>query len=311
MKILFCNSIEPNCGVHQYGVHLFSALNAGSKHEMLYDRPTSIPDVRNWIEKEGVEALVINWHPNLEGWVRELERHNDPFRSKIPKVLAHHDWISNESLWDAIIFSDPTMINHGKWFSIPRPLPAWTPVESPVETKHPKIGVHGFNGASANMVVERGMKEFESATFRLHLPFATFGDPDGKTAKEMAGLCRDLVKGNERFKLDVNHEFLTMHGLLAWLSENDLNCYFRDIEPDWMGVSSALDAALAVRRPMAINKCKGFRHLHDLSQSICIEDRTLLQIIESGCVPLAPVHERNSVEKMGEAFDSVMKTLVR
>jgi hypothetical protein len=98
--------------------------------------------------------------------------------------------------------------------------------------------------------------------------------------------------------------------LLEWLRENDLNCYLRDPAWNWRGVASAPDCALAVRRPLAVNKCNAFRHLHGLTPSICVEDQSLSQIIGNGLSPLVPLYKQFAPEIVQRQVEDVLASVV-
>jgi hypothetical protein len=195
------------------------------------------------------------------------------------------------------------------WHSIPRPLPKCKPALSTLAWPI-KIGCHGFYGASANMVVEQVIKEFIFAEIHLSVPTAHFGDNNGQLLLDVLKLCSDLSSNKPGIKIVPDFRFHSMDALVQKLSENHINCYFRPTEPEWLGVSSALDAAVACGRPVAINKCKGFRHLHNLTPSICIEDSSIQKIMENGTDPLKPYIAANSPEKLSAKMDEIMRKVI-
>jgi len=310
-NILFCNSTEPACGVYQYGRNFYHAISTKSRFNFIYAQPTSLEEMMVLVEKHEVAAVLYNWHPDQGGFIKEapykLEMNGRPIR----EVLIYHDWEPNTVKFDAVLFSDPTMKPHTNWIPVPRPLPPT--VVRPEKLRPaglPVIGVHGFYGASSDRVVEQVMKDFDAAIIRLHLPFAYYGDREGKTALELAQRSMELAQRRPGFEVQVSHEWLDTPALIAWLADNDLNCYLRDTAGVWRGVSSALDAALAARRPIAVNRCQGFRHAFDCTPSILIEDRTLKEILSSGLAPLQPLYDANTNERLAARVESVLLALV-
>lgn len=309
MNILFCNSKEPVCGVYQYGVNLFSSLAVSTRNKYIYAEPDSAEETLRLMDRNLADVLIVNWHPDMGGWQVEL-----PFKPEVAaakQILIYHDWNVKGAEFDAVLFSDPTIGDYDNWKIIPRPLPRWNPISKVIDMENPKIGVHGFYGASAHMLTEQVVKEFDTATVRLHLPYAHFGDPSGEKARDILARCHETIKSKPGITIEANHEFLTTTKLLEWLSENDINCYFRDTEAEWKGVSSALDSAMAVQRPLAVNKCKGFRHVHNLEPSICIEDRSIREIIASGISPLLPLYQANSVSAICNRVDDIVEGLTK
>lgn len=304
MKCLFCNTTEKACGVHQYGENLYRILNwEGSDIEWDLLEASKEPPILDLMR---YDVVLYNWQGLIDSWMSKA-----PFNLfNTKQVLCYHDLgVNHETYWDAIIFSDPTVASHGRWHHIGRPIPEYTPIINPLNMTRPIVGVHGFVGAQADQVVSRVMGEFEEATVRLHLPFSPFCDPDGNYASAMAERCRKLTELSG-VKVLISHEFLSPRDLLDWLCQNDINCYFRDINQGWRGVSSAPDMALAVRKPLAVNRCNAFRHLHGLTPSICVEDSSLMDIIKNGLNPLVPIYQRWSPEVIRNQVEDVLYSVV-
>lgn len=294
---LFINTHDPHCGVHQLGLNLYEIVRGSEVIHWNYcDREQYFKKMQASFKPD---VLVWNYQIGIASWMAHA-----PFAGEEKNILIYHDVAIDDSRWDAIIFPDPTMTAHGKWFSCGRPLPIFKPLPQP-ENRTMTIGCHGLVGAQADRVVDRVLKEFESAHVRLLLPNATYGDSNGTIARGMAERCREMVKGTD-VSLSINHDFLSQTGLLEWLSMNNLNCFFRDVNVNWRGVSSAPDSAIAARRPLAVNRCGGFRHLHGLTPGIVIEDSSLSEIIRNGLSPLVPLYDRWSPETVRKQVEDVL-----
>lgn len=295
---LFCNTNEPVCGVQQMGMTVFSILKPSARvHWDYYDGPTMpfMHLLRRY------DAILYNYQGLIGGWMNYA-----PFRDMKNQWLIYHDLDIHEEKWTGILFADETMAPRPAWHKIGRPLPEFRTITPKLNLPQPIVGVHGFLGAWANRVVSRVMEEFEVATIRLHLPFSKFCDPDGNQARAMAAQCRALVATRFSVKLEVTHEFLPQQQLLEWLSQNDINCYFRDPAMHWRGVSSAPDCALAVRKPLAVNNCQAFRHLHGVTPSICVEESSLTEIIQNGLSPLIPMYHKWAPEIVRNQIENYM-----
>lgn len=302
MNCLLVNYPESACGVSQYGRNLWENLRDSTQIHWKYCEPSTVGELHAYA-MPSPDAILYNWQSGQGGFLTE-----SPFSwIKGRQFLCYHDNDINESVWAGIFFSDPGMTPHGNWHPIGRPLPKF---ESPSPKFHevPIIGCHGFIGAWADQVVSRVIGEIEFATIRLNLPFAKYGDSTGAQARTMAEHCRNMVLGKPDIKLEISHDFLPMDKLLAWLSENDLNCYIRPANMNWRGVSSAPDAAIAVKRPIAINRCNAFRHLHFCTPSICVEDNSLLEIIGNGLSPTTRLRVEWSPENIRQQIESVLQS---
>ena len=303
MKALFINTNEPACGVHAYGLNLYSVLEPSNSIDWFYCEPLSEPELRMAVEIMEPDCCVVNYQALIGGFLAGA-----PFPYMKRSFLVYHDCDIDESRWNGIFFSDPTMQPKTKWCPIGRPIPEFKVIMQPLGKDGVVIGVHGFLGAWSDQVVKRVINEFEYATIRLQLPYSKFCDPNGDAARGMADCCRQMVYGTG-VNLEISHEFLPQPQLLQWLAQNDLNCYIRPVEMNWRGVSSAPDCALAVRKPIAVNSCNAFRHLHRLSPSICVEDNPLEDIIRNGLSPLVPLYSAWAPEVVRQQVEAVLMNL--
>lgn len=304
MKILFVNSVEPQCGVHQYGVNLFYAISHVA--QVAYVEPVSRTHFAGLIDVIDPDVVIYNWQAGIGGWMADM-----PFKIKAKQVLAYHDLEARFHDFDAILFSDPTMVSHDNWHSIGRPLRFRKP-NAPGRVSAgeiPTIGINGFIGAWAAQAMARIVAEFPIAHIRLHLPAATYGDADGRMAAASSQQVTQMLPAG--FTYQVSHDFMDWDSLVQWLALNDLNCYIRDPAMHWRGVSSSCDAAMCASRPIAINSCNAFRHLHDCSPSIMVEHRSLAQIMETGLSPLVSKYAAWSPEVVGDQVMKVLESVVK
>lgn len=304
LNAIFVNPTNPVCGVHAYGVNLFHNLEGSTRCRWTYLEPENIGALRAAASMPSPDAVVYNYSSLIGSFLSEA-----PFSwINCPQAFVFHDAEVNER-FDAIFFSDPTFTPYGKWHVLGRPLPKAPSLIVPDRTKLPTFGVHGFLGAWADQLVHRVTQEFENANIRLLLPYARYGDANGDAARAMADRCRSMVN-NSAITLEISHDFLPQPQLLEWLASNDMNVYIRPPEMQWRGVSSATDSALAVNRPIAINKSSAFRHLHSLSPSICVEDSSLTEIFSNGLSPLVAFKAKwCEPEVIREQVESVLMKL--
>jgi hypothetical protein len=304
MRALFLQNPVETCGVYAYGRNLYNILSESQRIHWSLLEPSSMPEIIEAVGK--CEVCLVNYQAGIGGILASA-----PFEGPHKNVLVYHDLAIHECDWDRILFSDPTMKAGEKWVPIGRPLPAASelpPMDTPKDWSRPLIGVHGFIGGWSDQVVHQVMKEFEVATIRLSLPYATYGDATGHLARSMVDRCRSMVN-KSGIRLEVSHHFMPQPELISWLKANDLNCYIRPPDMHWRGVSSAPDCAIAARRPLAVNKCSAFRHLHKLSPSICVEDSSLWEIIGNGLSPFAKVYSDWSPERIREQVEEVLLNL--
>jgi hypothetical protein len=155
----------------------------------------------------------------------------------------------------------------------------------------PTIGSFGFGIADKGFerVIDIVQEEFDVANIRILMPFNDIVDKKGKQhALATAKKCRLRVK-KPGINLQISHDFLSKQSLFDFLAANTINCFFYDVDK-CRGISSTIEHALAVQRPLAINKCGMFRHVMHAIPSICIEDTSLKMIISNGVLPLVPFY---------------------
>lgn len=303
MNALFVNgSSQEACGVNQYGKNLYSILSGSKNIQWSYCAPDNIGQLRAAASFPSPAVVLYNFQQGQNTFLSD-----SPFPWLEKQYCCYHDLAINEDRFSGIFFSDPTMTPRGKWIPMGRPLPAYSGSNTPGDGLI--VGVHGFIGAWADQVVHKVIGEFEHATIRLNLPYATYGDANGDAARSMADRCRSMLGNNPGITLEVSHNFLPIEQLLTWLASNTINVYIRPTNWNWRGVSSAPDSAIAVKRPIAVNRCNAFRHLHNLEDSICVEDRSLMDIIGSGLSPTTKLRAEWSPENIRSQVEDVLLKL--
>lgn len=304
MRILFVNTTNPVCGVHQYGENLAAVLSDNPELHVHYVKPDSEAGFRYEHMKFEPDVTLYNWQGLIGGWMGCA-----PFAGIGKQVLVYHDLGANFNAFNAVLFSDPTMRDHDNWYSIGRPLNYVPGIYSDGPGERPlRVGVHGFLGGGMEHALNKAQIDLPGPfTLRAHLPASPFVDPHGHAAATSMAICRSFVRSN--VTLEVTTRFLSWHELVLWLSQNDINLYLRDHRIPFPGVSSALDAALCARRPIGINQCNGFRHLHDCSPSIKLEERTVQQILDSGLAPLLAKYEEYAPGRVSNRVREILSRL--
>lgn len=305
MKILFVNTREQACGVHQYGQSLHYVIRhhiANSEHTIAAGSFDTRDEFFSCAAALRPDVILYNWQAGIGGWMSQA-----PFDLNCQQVLVYHDLEANFAQFDAILFSDPTMRQNANWYPIGRPLRNQISTTTRI-SEVPIIGINGFIGAWAQIAFSHIANHFDRAHIRMHLPYATYGDAQGHMAHAAARECHQALP--EGFTMEISHEFMEWDDLVLSLAKNDINCYIRDPAMHWRGVSSACDAAMCARKPIAVNSCDAFRHLHDCSPSIRVEDRTIPEIIQTGLSPLVKKYEEYSPNVVGAQVMKVLESLV-
>jgi len=288
-KIIYVNHEEKKrCGVYQFGYHIGQSLQKSQKYDFRYVECSSEEAFRKIIITENPAMIIYNYHEATSPWITEKFTHtiNVPQIGTIHEITQEKADTAINSLFDGYVAPDPTLV-------LSNPIVFKTgrlvlPYKNQLyqETNHPIIGSFGFGleGKGFEKLILKVQEEFEEATIRLHIPFSDFMDSDGAKAKKIAEHCQNLVT-KKGVKLEITHDFLSTKDLQDFLAKNTLNAFFYD-ECKNRGLSSVIDFALSVDRPIALTKSLMFRHLGQCSPTIFIENLTLKQIIAQGTLPL-------------------------
>jgi hypothetical protein len=287
-NILIISHKEQQCGVYQFGRNISNALLKSEKYNFIYAECSSADEYFSALSKFTPSAIIYNYYPSTLPWLKKkITRKID-----IPHIDIIHEVTQEvadsvaDSFFDFHIAADPTLLLKNpivyktgrliQSYENGYPLP-----------EIPTIGSFGFGtaGKGFERLVSTVQNEFDEAIIRLNIPFAAFADSDGTGARAIAEQC-DKIVVKPGIQLVLSHQFLTQEQVLQFLALNTLNAFFYE-ENKGRGISSVIDYALAVQRPIAISKSTMFRHMHSACPSICIEDSSLKQIIQNGTAPLA------------------------
>src|SRR5260221_2694939 len=204
---------------------------------------------------------------------------------------------------------DPTLAeNSPRVFKSGRLIPEFQ--SAPPMPKELTFGSFGFSVGSQGFtgLIDVVQQEFDDATIRVKIPPNGIIDVDAKQAKRVADACRARI-WKPGIKFSATHDFLTQDGLLEFLAGNTLNAFLYDYLPK-AGISSAVDQALTVRRPVAITRSVMFRHLFDLSPPITIENASLHEIIGRGIEPYADLLREWSPANLVARYEQIVDTML-
>lgn len=239
---------------------------------------------------EGHDTVIINYHDSLFRFLTKGDQ--DPTK--------HYAYVYHEShkpdLRDGVVINtDP-----GHPQGIPRPIAFNdTSVYPSPNILNPIIGSFGFGFANKNFdqIVELVQQQFDTATIRLLMPGAAWGDVEGNETRASAERCRRALR-KPGIKLSICHDFMEDTQLFAFLSQNDLNIF---LYPNFngRGCSSVIDYVLGVNRPFAISDSTMFRHIYD--DRICVYKTPLQTIMNNGPIINSKYKDLWSPEKLANA----------
>ena len=312
-NVLFVTHKKVQCGVYEFGQDVFNAIHSSTKFNFILAECGDMNDLEYYYNKFKPDAIIYNYANSTMSWLfnsSAIARHSRLAKNRVahfavPQIGIIHEItqkradtaISNDrkgyeiysidksnSLFDFYIGPDPTLLLANPCvFKTGRVIPEYCNKNKIPET--PVFGSAGFGSPNKqyHKIVQLVQEEFDSAEIRINIAFAE-GDKNGKGAMLCAQQCRD-VHTKEGIKLKITHEFWDKEGLLDFLAQNTLNMFLYN-DQFGRGLSSIIDNALAVDRPIAISDSIMFRHIREANPSICVDDTNLRDIIKNGTDPI-------------------------
>ena len=258
-KILFVSHKNNQCGVYQYGINIINTIQKSKKYSFVYKECSNRKELLDAINQLQPKSIIYNHHPQTLPWVNQdlKEEISIPQIGIIHEVTQELVDVIKQDLFDYYIAPDPTLSpNNPIVFKTGRLVPKYVnayPVP-PVIT----IGSFGFAtaGKGFEKLIIAVQDEFDEAIIRLHIPVGDFASLD---SEDLINRCKQLVV-KPKINLIISHDFLNTNQLLSFLAQNTVNVFLYE-EHKNRGVSSVIDYALAVDRPIAITDSNMFRHI--------------------------------------------------
>ncbi len=305
--VLFVNHVFKKCGAFQIGKNHSDIIKQSNKYNFIYDEFDDEKKFYSILNSINPQITIFNYNPSSLKFVnREIL---DNIRNKTKVTCLYHEW-----RWDGFdyfIHLDPTINEIAVDFKVGRLLLKYDG-EYP-NNKVPVIGSFGFPVHIKNFdeIVVRVNNEFNEAIIRIHLSDSDFSDLDKSTSNEFRKLFQQYNR-KDNIKLEISSGFLTHEELLKFLASNDINVFLYRQRESTVGVSSALDQAMSVRRPIAVSNSTMFRHVFGLNPSVVVQDyhNALSQILKNGLEPLEPLYlkwnKENLIQDYERAFDKIL-----
>ncbi len=310
-KVLFISHKQQLCGVHEYGLNIAAAVRKSARYDFTYAECSDPDEFFAITAHMNPTAIIYNYYPSTMPWLKKkIMRH-----IKVPHIGIMHEVTqqaadkADNSFFQFHIAPDPTLLlKNPLMFKTGRLVPDYNNIFQPPTI--PTIGSFGFGtkGKGFERLITVIQQEFDEAQIRLHIPYAAFGDATGSEARAIAERCRGLIV-KPLIKLVIGHDFLNKKQLLDFLAQNTINAFFYE-ENKGRGISSVIDLALAVDRPIAISRSDMFRHLYAATPSICINDSTLRQIVQNGVEPLLPYRQEWCEENLIWDYERIIERIL-
>jgi hypothetical protein len=313
-KVLFLNHKVKQCGVYQYGCRINEILgnDKTQKIEYIYREIDSYVDYIQILNEIQVNVIIYNYHVSTMNWLNiiNIQRH-------VKNICICHE--SDDSMFDIKLNIDPTIVETPPYrYTIPRPvfenidailatpIPFSTRkefIEKYQETNIPIFGSFGFGFRAKLFVktIEMIQEQYDAAIIKFLIPVAHFGG-NQTYIDELAHECFRVVT-KPGIQLMITHDFFTNTELLQFLGSNTMNIFLYDTLLD-RSISSTIDYALSVKKPLGISDSHMFRHIYD--DSICLYKTPIATIMENSVDYCRTFLEKYSNENLRAKFREII-----
>lgn len=316
-NILFLNHKIENCGVYQYGKRLIEILFKDNETNYIYKEIDSYNEYFNAVkETPAIKAIVYNYHASTMDWLNETN-----IQRSVKNIGIPHECPEQEYLFDIICNIDPNASESFNRFSLPRPIyenveeitKIATTNESNdkfinkyTDTNIPIFGSFGFgfDNKGFDKIIKIVNEQYDNAIVKFVIPVAHF-DPNPNRIHEMRNLC---IKSNKKQGtiLMITHNFFSTSDILKFLKSNTMNIFLYD-KMDGRGISSTIDYAISVKKPLGISDSYMFRNIY--SDDICLYKKNINYCIHNSSNYLEKFLEEysnvNIINKFFKIFQSI------
>ncbi len=307
MNIFIVNNSEENCGVHQYGKRFGNIASKSKKYNFIYCEINSEDEFISKFNEYKPQAIIYNYLSGTMPWlsggiVQTCREHN------VKQYTIVHN--SHYHGFDYYLHQNPYHPHvDDRNFALARPLFDYKTTNSKTDNDTLHIGSFGF-GLTCKYIDKICKLVNEQLSYRkvqinLHLTEAHFC-PNADTIISIKQECLNSIT-HDNIKLNTTHNFLTNDEMLNFLAKNDLNIFFYEKYQHYNGISSTIDYALSVKKPIAICKSNMFSHIWDVQPSICVENNSLINIINNGFSPLEEKYNSWTNEKFIYTLETIIE----
>lgn len=332
-KVLFVTHKKTQCGVYDFGLSIVKVLKKSPKFNFIHVECDSLDELHTAINLNKPDAVIYNYIPKVMPWaaskIAPRLLRNNLCDISVPLIGIMHEFTQavadtainyknkflpgitgrlTNSIFDFYIAPDPTLLlKNPLVYKTGRLIPVYEN-KFPAPAK-PVIGSFGFgtNNKGFEDIIQLVQREFDEATIRLNISSADFGDKDGSSARAIADNCRSLVN-KPGIQLSITHDFLDKNAMLDFLAQNSCNVFLYK-DKDNRGISSTIENAMAVKRPVAISDSIMFRHVLNTSPSICVTSTSLKEIINNGFEPLQEYYEEWSDANLLWEYERILTSV--
>ena len=291
MSVIFVNHKITACGVYQYGLRFKHILEKSEDIKYKYIEVESLNEFLTHVNQtKDLKAIIYNYCRPTLPWVNH----------RVLKICKNIKSIGllhpgSPAIFDHNCNIDPTEPeNPPNFFSIARPI--YENIDKILEnhkvssssvqefinkfqdTDIPIFGSFGFACGYKGFtnVIRIINDQFDNAIIKLQMPKAHFYDVNSVSSEVTRCKSIPLKPG---IILMINNDFLSNEDLLSFLNSNTMNLFLYDENKAKNAISSVIDVALGIRKPMAISNSSMFRNVYN--DSVCVYKKSIRSLLQN------------------------------
>lgn len=306
MNILFLNHKIIKCGVYQYGLRLSEIIKKSKNMNFIYKEVDSFDEYISILTSlPNINCVFYNFHSATMSWLncnniqKTVKNVGMMHESNFHGFDLYMDIGNMNNYIPRPIFenTDELLMNHKPSTSIMKQFIECTEKNTPI------IGSFGFGfyNKGFDKIVKMVNEQYDNAIIKIIMSPAHY-DPDHALHFEnIKNVCLSLnVKQN--IKLMISRDFVETSDLLLFLKSNDINVFLHD-KLDNRGLSSVIDYAISVKKPIGISDSYMFRHIY--SDEICLYKNTIQNCMDNSQNHCEKMYDQNSNEKLINKMEEI------
>lgn len=308
--VLIINDSTPNCGVRSYGHRVGQIFKGSKKYNVIYCEPSNPVELHRIVSVTRPAFVIYNYVPVTMPWITHDEVKKVWATGTKQGLIVHN--IGYAQIFDFYLHQNPRYEQNGLNFRMLRPLFDYSKIvieQTSDAERVPSIGTFGFALPEKDYprICQLVNEQFNEAEIRMHLTAAHFR-PDQGWLEDIKDECLMRIT-KPGIRLHFTTDFRDDDAILDFLAGNDLNIFLYQNFPHYNGISSTVDYALSVRKPISVCKSDLFSHINDATPSICVEDSTLPEIMRNGFEPVRRFYDEWSNDKFVSHLEGVLDSL--
>jgi hypothetical protein len=307
MNVLIINHSQINCGVYQYGKRFGSILSTSKLNSYKYLELSTNTELLSSINLYKPKFIIYNYLEGTMPWVNAFTVSKIRDMGILQALIVHN--INHATFFDLYLHQDPNYSQlDGNNYALKRPLFEYIPKVSKLDNEVVHIGSFGFGFKVKHFdkICRIVSKQFRKQKVQVNLHLTkSFFSPNDLVINEIETKCSKVLK-NKLHTLKVTRHFMTDNEMLDFLAGNDLNIFLYEKYRQYNGISSTIDYAMSVEKPIAINNSNMFSHIRNVSPTILIEKTKLKEIIENGFGALEDLKRDWSHVNFKENVDTIL-----